>query len=251
MKDGGIKFEFCRKGALSGKCLTDSSVSLFEAFDIFDSGNAEVRKVGSKIIAAIAGDVFVKCYFYKGFVSRFRHLFCVSRAKSSVDCALAIQKTGVPTPQVLGWLREGGLLLPHRDFLFTERLGEETVFMPLFLQESPEDAVKKITECVVKLHQAGIQHGDLSLRNLYISGAGSAGVIDLDGCKLYSGPLSFRKRVREMSRVISSAAKITEKISLSRFKALFLSEYKAQCGIDLACSQLDSQTEYLYNRRRA
>ena len=47
-----------------------------------------------------------------------------------------------------------------------------------------------------------------------------------------------------------SAAKIMDSISLDRFKELFLAEYKGLSGIDLASALLDSQAEYLCNRRR-
>lgn len=251
MKNGGVKFEYCREGDLSGYCRTDSPVSLFEPTALFDANGALICKVGSKITSAVAGEVFVKCYFYKSFLSRFRHFFRVSRAQSCVSCALAVQRAGVPTPAPWGYLRESGMLFPHRDFLFTEVLAPDTLFMPAFMRKSPEEAVIKITGCVVKLHQFGILHGDLSLRNLYLTPAGEAGVIDLDGCKLFKGPLPLKKRTQEMARVISSAAKVTDQLSLSRFKELFLAEYKSRSGIDLASSSLDFQTEYLFNRRRA
>lgn len=250
MKYGEVKFEYCRKGDLFGYCRIDSPVSLFEPTAIFDADKAVICKVGSKITSAVAGEVFVKCYFYRGSFSRFRHIFRTSRAESCVACALAVQQAGIETPAPWGWLRESSLFFPRRDLLFTEALPPETVYMPAFLQNSPEEAVKKITDCVVKLHQAGIQHGDLSLRNLYLTSRGEAGLIDLDGCKLHSAPLSVKKRTREMARVISSAAKITTLFSLSSFRELFLTEYKARCGIDLASPALDAQAEYLCNRRR-
>ena len=250
MKNGEVKFEYCRKGDLSGYSCVDSPVSLFEPAADFDAGKAQICKVGSKITSAIAGEIFVKCYFYKGFISRFRHLFRASRAKVCVDCALAVQQAGVETPSPKGYLRERGFLLPRRDFLFTEVLAPGTLYMPDFLLRSPEEAIKKITACVVRLHQAGIQHGDLSLRNLYLTSSNEAGVIDLDGSKRFPAPLTVKRRTLEMARVISSAAKIMDSISLDRFKELFLAEYKGLSGIDLASALLDSQAEYLCNRRR-
>ena len=251
MNTGADKLEPCRKGNLSGSFRADAPVDLFEPVILFNAGQAKILKIGSKITSAVAGGLFIKCYFYNQFLSRVRHLFRLSRAKSSLYSALAILKTGVPTPEPLGYLREKVFILPCRDYLFTRALPAETVFMHILVQRSPEEVIEKLTECITVLHENGIEHGDMSLRNFYLAPSGKAGVIDLDGCRVYQRALSFKKREAEMARVISSAAKVTDLFSLSEFRERFLEAYKKRCGIDLATPALDARINYLYKRRRA
>ena len=100
---------------------------------------------------------------------------------------------------------------------------------------------------LVAMHDGGVAHGDLNLRNIYLrpedlSGYGDGyrwGVVDLDGCSWYSGGVSARVRCREIARFATSAAgcylgsygKITPEL-------LEFCEYCAKCylekgGIDL------------------
>ena len=251
MDTGAVKVKSCRKGNFSGSFRGDAPADLFEPVALFDAGLAKILKTGSKITSAAAGDLFIKCYFYNNLFSRLRHLFRLSRAESSFYSALAILKTGVPTPEPLGYLREKSFIFPCRDFLFTRALPAETVFMHTLVRQSPEEVIEKLTDCITVLHQNGIEHGDMSLRNFYLAPSGQAGVIDLDGCRVSRRALSFKKREAEMARVISSAAKVTDLFSLSEFRERFLEAYQKRCGIDLATPALDARINYLYNRRRA
>lgn len=251
MNTGDIKFHKNRKGDLSGWCRVDSPVNLFESAALFSKDKVKVCKTGSKITSAVADGVFIKCYFYHTFFSRIRHKFRTSRARQCTCSALAIRNAGVPTPAPWGFLRQYGVLFPIKDYLFTDVLPHDTVFMPQLLCEAPETAAEKIVECVSKLHANGIEHGDLSLRNIYVADSGAAGVIDLDGCRIWEAPLCRPRRIKEMARVISSAAKTSKALSLAQFKTMFLELYKNAGGEDLACSELDSRVNYLYNRQRA
>ncbi|MBR2374530.1 MAG: hypothetical protein IKA87_09915 [Lentisphaeria bacterium] len=245
------KFQRCRKGDLSGRCRVDSPVDLFEPVILFNADKAQVFKVGSKITSAVAAGVFVKCYFYKNLFSRFRHLFRLSRPKRCIACAMLAHKAGVHTPVPWGYLRESGLIMPVRDYLVTDLLSSDTTFMPELICKAPEEAVTKIITSIVKLHNSGIEHGDLSMRNLYLAPDGNAGVIDLDGSKIHRKPLSMQVRIREMARLISSAAQVNSRIPLEKFKEMFLAAYHKSCGIDLASEVLELRINYLYNRRRA
>ena len=250
MQTGEITYQRIRRGDLAGWCRADSPVELFEPVTLFNGEKARICKNGSRITCAVAANVFVKCYFYRNFLSRLRHLFCGSRAGSSVGCALAVRRAGVPTPTPWGYLRERGLILPMRDYLFTDVLVPGTVFMHELFKHSPEEAAEKLVRCLEKLHAHGIEHGDLSLRNLYLSASGEAGVIDLDGCRLHKAPLCRKLRIRELARVISSAAKTSETLSLEECSRMFLELYNRICGCELTGAELGSRTFYLYNRRR-
>ena len=94
MKNGEVKFEYCRKGELSGYSCVDSPVSLFEPAADFDAGKAQICKVGSKITSAIAGEIFVK------FGLRLKE---ESSIKNSIVIELSNSHLGyVPTPEAFG-----------------------------------------------------------------------------------------------------------------------------------------------------
>lgn len=251
MNTGEIKFQRSRKGDLSGWVRVDSPVNLFESAALFRKDKVRVCKSNSKITSAVTEEVFIKCYYYHSLWSQFRHKIRISRAKHSTLCALAVKEAGVPTPAPWGFFREYGVLLPIRDYLFTDVLPRDTVFMPRHICDAPEESAEKIVDCIAQLHESGIEHGDLSMRNIYIADSGAAGVIDLDGCRVNNAPLSPSLRTRELARVISSAAQNNTALSLEDFKKMFLELYRKRCGMDLGGSALDSRTNYLYNRRRA
>ena len=251
MNTGEIKFQRSRKGDLSGWVRVDSPVNLFESAVLFRKDKVRVCKSNKKITSAVTEDVFIKCYFYNNLGSQFRHKIRISRARHSTLCALAVKKAGVATPAPWGFFREYGVFLPLRDYLFTDVLPPDTVFMTRYVCEAPEESAHKIVECMAKLHDNGIEHGDLSFRNIYITDTGEAGVIDLDGCRLGKAPLNNSVRTRELARVISSAAQNNPSLPLDEFKRMFLEFYRKHCSTDLSGSALDSRTSYLYNRRRA
>ncbi|MBO5791366.1 MAG: hypothetical protein J6S54_02715 [Lentisphaeria bacterium] len=251
MNSGEVKFHHCRKGDLSGWSRVDSPVNLFETAALFRKDKVRVCKSSSKITSAVTEEVFIKCYFYHTLWSQVRHKLRVSRAKHSTLCALAVKKAGVPTPAPWGFFREYGVMLPIRDYLFTEVLPRNTCYLDQYICDAPEEAAGKIVACMILLHNNGIEHGALGVRNMYIAESGATGVIDLDGCRLSKNPLSTSARIREAARVIASAAKKNTALSLDEFKKIFLELYRKNSGIDLSGGELDSRTNYLYNRRRA
>ena len=250
MEPGNISAEAFRKGDLSGVCRGVAPEMLLEEAASFDRGAVRICKQGSKLTAALSERCFIKCYFYAGFPSRFRHLFRLSRVKVCYAAAAAVAGAGVSTPEVFGYLRERRGGLPVRDILFTARLPESTVFMPELLRVAPEQTVRRTVLSVAALHERGIEHGDLSLRNIYVDPAERAGVIDLDSCRLRRAPLSRALRIREMARLISSAAALTADLSPGEFRELFLDCYREACGADLNSRELDARIAALRNHRQ-
>ena len=250
MTRGNVSVTPFREGRFSGACLGVPPSFIFEQTACFDAGKIRLCKQGSKLTAALTESCFVKNYFYATFLSRFRHLFRRSRAKECFHSALEVLQTGVGTPAPLGYFRECRNLLPVRDVLFTAALPEGTRFMPEFFLHDAGQGVRLTAAAVAKLHAHGIEHGDLSLRNIYLDPEDAPGVIDLDGCRLHGAPLRRKARLREMARLISSASKIRADMGTAEFRKLFLDAYCAECGFDLDCPALDARIDTLLSHRR-
>lgn len=250
MTRGNVSVTPFREGRFSGACLGVPPSFILEQTACFDAGKVRLCKQGSKLTAALTESCFVKNYFYATFRSRLRHLFRRSRAEECFNSALELLQTGVGTPEPLGYFRESRALLPVRDVLFTAALPEGTRFMPEFFQDAPERGVDLTAAAVAELHARGIEHGDLSLRNIYLDPGNAPGVIDLDGCRLHGAPLCRKARLREMARLISSASKIRPDMGTAKFRKLFLDAYRAECGLDLDCPALDARIDTLLSHRR-
>ena len=250
MTRGNVSVTPFREGRFSGVCLGVPPSFILEQTALFDAGAFRLCKQGSKLTAALTEGCFIKNYFYANFFSRVRHIFRGSRAESCFNSALAVRDAGVGTPAPLGYFRECRALLPVRDVLFTEILPEGTLFMPELFRDDPERGVRLTAAAAAKLHARGIEHGDLSLRNIYLDPENGAGVIDLDSCRIHGGPLPPKPRIRELARLISSAAKIRADIGTAKFRKLFLDAYRAECGFDPDCPALDARIDALLSHRR-
>ena len=78
------------------------------------------------------------------------------------------------------------------------------VFNSLPREEVWQMILEKFIPMLAKLHDSGALHGDLNLRNLFLSAEGAAGLIDLDGMEISAFPLNMDKRAREIARIVSS-----------------------------------------------
>jgi 3-deoxy-D-manno-octulosonic acid kinase len=122
---------------------------------------------------------------------------------------------GVPTarPVAVGW--RGGL--SKRGFIATLAIPGARDLLDLFVKPVAEPkrlaAARACALAVRRMHDAGIDHADLHLKNLLV-GEGPGGapgetafVIDLDLARRGSGPLDGRARVSNLARLFRSAEK--------------------------------------------
>lgn len=114
---------------------------------------------------------------------------------------------------------------------------------------------------MVKMHAAGVEHGDLSLRNIFcrksqIGIYSGWGVIDLDGCRIHVEEMPEPRRKRELARVISSYLRCVKsrapqvKLDADTVIGDFTRKYKELSGYNLAGSALDARVGYLTGRIR-
>lgn len=156
-----------------------------------------------KITIGLVDGFFVKRYNMPGVFTQIRNRFKRSRVKIFCSGAELLHKIGIPTPQVMamvfgykGWKRE--------DYLVTEILSPECRVLSNLSQDEAWKAVLfNVLPMLIKCHNSGLYHGDLSLRNIYIDGSGNAGLIDLDGVKLFAGKVPDHFREKELARLLT------------------------------------------------
>ena len=131
-----------------------------------DDSSAHIFKNRKKIRAGLVDDVFVKRYNYRGLWTAFRRSFKLPRPMRVLAGAIRLKEYEIPTPEVLITARRTKFRLPYEDFLVTRELS--TLQLPLdklageFAQGDPyRQFVSGVTALMVKMHAAGVEHGDL------------------------------------------------------------------------------------------
>lgn len=122
---------------------------------------------------------------------------------------------GVPTPRpvAVGW-RTGALAT--RGFLATVEIGGARDLLDLFAgpisRPKRHAAVRASARAIRALHDAGVNHADLHLKNLLVGEGpggpgGTAWVIDLDLARRVAGELPLPGRVSNLARLYRSVEK--------------------------------------------
>ena len=231
-----------------------------------DDSSAHIFKNRKKIRAGLVDDVFVKRYNYRGLWTAFRRSFKLPRPMRVLAGAIRLKEYEIPTPEVFAAIRTVRWGLPHHDYLITARTSPMQFYCDKLAKEFAlgdpyRQFVSGVVSLMVKMHGAGVEHGDLSLRNIFCrkSPAGiysDWGVIDLDGCKVYTEDLPESRRRRELARVISSFLRCVReeapdiKPDVTAIIFDFARKYQELSGCNLAGSNLDARVEYLAGRVR-
>ena len=85
-------------------------------------------------------------------------------------------------------------------------------------------ALRQAGEQIRRMHDAGIAHSDLNLRNLLVSADGGAGpfslhLIDFDRARLSDTPVEPTRRARDLNRQARSARKLALPLEGQRLRA--------------------------------
>ncbi len=223
-------------------------------------------KSSKKIRAAIVADLFVKRYNFRSWRNAFRRTFRTPRPYRVLAASLRLKEYAIPTAEVLAAVRFSRYRLAYEDFLITRKLSPLQLFCSdlagEFAAGDPyRQFVSGVVSMLVKMHTAGVEHGDLSLRNLFcrksqIGNYSDWGVIDLDGASVYDEELGLSRRRRELARLVSSYLRCIR----DRDKSLkpdvpsiifdFARKYQEISGCNLAGNELDERVKYLAERVR-
>lgn len=210
---------------------------------------------------------FIKRYNFRNVFHALKRIFRTPRPTRCLDAANALKQLGIPTPEPLAALRRFRFgVLPDADFLITTALPPDSRSLDAIvaaMPDAPDPAlVLDLCRLLARLHAAGFEHGDLSLRNLYAiapatpGAATQFGLIDLDGAKLRPKPLKCGRRRRELARLISSLMRCRRQknpetdLVPAAFIRPFAAQYQAITGIDLDDGKLAARVAYLFHRTR-
>lgn len=176
---------------------------------------SKLLKDSRTVTAGITEQYFIKKYNTKSFWKTLKRSFQFPRSFLSLAAACKLEEAKILTPKVL---------YADRFFLITDLLPENILYPVLFT--SPEKLFLFAAK-IAAMHNNGIFHGDLSLRNIYLTGEGIFGVIDLDGAKLYPGKVPLQKRLADAARFISSYCLLAQKNNdVEKSIASFLKYYE-------------------------
>ena len=197
-------------------------------------------------------DYFIKRSNADDLFAQLRRIGSISRARRNYLMAQELEKIGVLTPKVYMALDTCPYQLPGTSYLITECFpGRITVAGNMVpLREffgSNEKFISELCRLACKLHNNGIEHGDLKITNVLAvkdgEGKFQLGVFDLDGCKKYAAGVPENIRCRELARVASAYFIMSynlgfyENADEMENRKLFLQSYAEHGGGDLSRNQ--------------
>ena len=227
------------------------------ALPAWDDPGMRLCKQRSRGRAVCGNGVFLKEYVYRSPWQRFRRRFGVPRPFVALEAARRLETLGIPTPRVLAAVRGVAPDGAVHDLVVTEELPSDTVFGDAFAA-SPEcggasELACELVPIVCRMHDGGVCHGDLSLRNWYRASDGAWGVIDLDGARV-SRRVSRLDRSRELARLASSCfvvgtAAEDDSAKLKRVLEPFRESYR-KCGGEVFRRIFERRSRMLADRFR-
>ena len=206
---------------------------------------------------------FLKRYNNKNFKRKLKNSIRQTRPFKVLKTSQIINSAGIFTPEIYAALNYRRGLLLEASYLLSSFLDCATtagrVIESLAGEENFALFVDKICQLLVKIHDAGILHGDVKTSNIIViyndDKSYDLGLLDLDGSHCYPDALSSKKRTYDLARLISSyfltckSNKITFK-NLDELTDCFAQQYSNISGIDLPGERLAQRTEYLSSRVR-
>ncbi|MBI4712734.1 MAG: hypothetical protein HY762_05470 [Planctomycetes bacterium] len=141
---------------------------------------------------------------------------------------------GAPVPEALGIVIKPVFGYLCRIYIITRQItGATTLYETLLSLKNITDSalllsqktklIKAVSQAVFKLHNAGVWHADLQLRNILING-NTAYLIDFDKAKYYK-QLSLAQKVGNLIRINRSLLKLKLFGVTATDKIRFLKEY--------------------------
>lgn len=173
-------------------------------------GRGEVLLIKGK-----EGGVAVRKYRHGGLLRRFTGdlFFFGTRPFQETAITEKVKSAGVPTVEILAAIIDRGWGGWYRGYLITRYLPTATDFIS-YLDKEPEGkmrraVIEKAADAVKRMHQGGIYHADLHLKNFLVVGKRSTVyLIDFDKSEV-SPSLRPSKRMKNLKRLDRSAEKLT------------------------------------------
>jgi tRNA A-37 threonylcarbamoyl transferase component Bud32 len=149
-----------------------------------------------------AGAWLMRCSSYAKPKARGRDLFRTAASVRAFRNALALEQAGLPTPRALagGVMRK--LRVPQAGYLLTEEVPSAISLARLASQAEPVPPAitQTVALAIARLHENGFVHGDLTINNVLLDGAGQPWFIDLERMHKLRGAVGWRWAVEDFHR---------------------------------------------------
>ena len=236
---GGVHRRLPETAALSPEEFADCCEAVI-------CGRADMLKDRPRIAAALCSGLFFKLYKLPGKVDQIKRRFRSGRAMHSLHAAQALKLAEIPTPEVCAVLeyRTSGYI---QDLLVTAALPQSASTLDQCDECDGMFLSGKVIPVIVRMHQYGIAHGDLNLRNIYRDGE-EIGLIDLDGTVITRHPLALALREKELARLVSGFCKKFPGGEIPVLLKLLVDSYQSISGVRCDFDRVAGRCDYLMTR---
>ncbi len=232
-----------------GYCLASLDETEIDRFldveGILNSARTAKDSLGTTagIFSLNGADFFIKRYNAYSFKRKFRQLFGMPRPFRTMRATEEMLKLHIAVPQLI-------MALERKDSFFTRCQAIITVAYPEPLTVAEQisfaaaDGViggflTSVARLAAKIHRHNIVHGDMKMQNILMRQLSdmefALGLFDFDGVQF--GPVSMRKRCKEVARIITSFIKVCRQndiqIEQERVESTVRSAYNEAAKIEL------------------
>ena len=267
--DEAADFRFFKNSSLQGLVSSRLSAKAIESLHGLDlllqkiDLDKDSNSTTAGVVELDGHKYFLKRYNNKNFKRKLKNSVRQTRPFKVLKTSQVISAAGIFTPEVYAALNYRRGLLLESSYLLSAFLDSAKtagqVIESLTGKEDFEIFVDKICQLLVKIHDAGIFHGDVKTSNIIVisndDNSYNLGLLDLDGSHCYPETLSFKKRSYDLARLISSyfltcKSKNLAVKNLDELRDYFAQQYCNVSGMDLPRERLAQRTEYLSTRVR-
>jgi tRNA A-37 threonylcarbamoyl transferase component Bud32 len=262
-------FRFFKNSSLQGLVSSKLSAEARESLQGLDQllQTIELDKDSNSTTAGVVEldgqKYFLKRYNNKDFKRKLKNSVRQTRPFKVLKTSQILSEAGIFTPEVYAALNYRRGLLLESSYLLSAFLESAKTAGQVIERLTGEDKfeifAEKICRLLVKVHNAGIFHGDVKTSNIIVvsndDNSYDLGLLDLDGSHCYPETLVAKKRTYDLARLISSyfltckSKKIAVK-NLNELRDYFAQQYCNISGVDLPRERLARRTEYLSTRVR-
>lgn len=173
--------------------------SVREIFDNFDSVGRVIYS-GRNVVRMVdtpSGVLAVKRFKVPHLLQKFVYtLFCHPKAQKAYDAVALISNAGVGSPAAVAYGIGKRYGFVHTTYFACEYFTCPTAAEIVYNKDRPtHNLVKAIAQMAIRLHKAGVMHGDLNLTNILVKNSGqelTLSLVDTNRTRLHVNPSRSR-----------------------------------------------------------
>jgi tRNA A-37 threonylcarbamoyl transferase component Bud32 len=187
---------------------------------IHDTWLVSVARVSLPI--APGGRALLRRSSYAKRDAQWRDVFRTAGPLRAFRNGLALERAGIATPRVLAAGVIRSFRLPKAGYLLVEEIVPATTLAKLAQQPGsiPPKVIHQVAEMIVRMHEQGFIHGDLTINNVLLDQHLQPWFIDLERGRRCWGPVSWRQAVEDFHRFARHVGKFGKPAQLAAFRLL-------------------------------